>query len=86
MLRVLQGLRDHQELKEDKVHPDPLESLGKRVKLVCLAFLDPLAEMVYLGLEGFPVFLVPKATLERMVSREKLVPLDPKVSREARVT
>jgi len=79
-------LRDHQELKEDKVHPDPLESLGKRVKLVCLAFLVPLAEMVYLGLVGFPVFLVPKATLERMVSREKLVPLDPKVSREARVT
>ena len=53
---------------------------------MCLAFLDPLAEMVYLGLEGFPVFLVPKVTLERMVSREKLVPLDPKVSREARVT
>ena len=33
VLRVLQGLRVHQELKEDKVHPDPLESLGKRVKL-----------------------------------------------------
>ena len=33
VLRVLQELRDRQELKEDKVHQDLLESLGKRVKL-----------------------------------------------------
>ena len=32
-LRVLQELRDHQELKEDKDHPDPLESLEIRGKL-----------------------------------------------------
>ena len=31
--RVLQGLKDHQELKEDKDHPDPLESLEIRGKL-----------------------------------------------------
>jgi len=67
VLRVLQGLRVHQGLKEDKVHQDPLESLGKRVKLVCLAFLVPLAEMVYQALVGFPVFLVLRVILERMV-------------------
>ena len=31
--RVLQELRDHQELKEDKVHLDPLGSPEKRAKL-----------------------------------------------------
>lgn len=79
-------MRVHQELKEEEVHQDPLESLGKRVKLVFLAFLDPLVEMVYLVLVGFLVFLVLKVTLERMVSREKSARLDPKVSREARGT
>ena len=31
--RVLRELRDHQELKEDKVLLDPLGNLGKREKL-----------------------------------------------------
>ena len=51
-----------------------------------LAFLAPLVETVFLVLVGFPVFPALKATQERMVSREKLGPLDPKGSREARVT
>ena len=33
VLRVLQGSRVHQELKEDKVHQDPLGSPEKRAKL-----------------------------------------------------
>ena len=51
-----------------------------------LAFLAPLVETVYLVLVGFPACPVLKATLERMVSREKLGPRGPKGSREARVT
>ena len=51
-----------------------------------LAFLAPLVETVFLVLVGFPVFPALKATQERMVSRERLGPLDPKGSREARVT
>ena len=33
VLRELLELRDLLEWKEDKVHPDPLENLEKRVKL-----------------------------------------------------
>ena len=51
-----------------------------------LAFLAPLVETVFLVLVGFLVFPALKATLERTVSRERLDHLDPKGSREARVT
>ena len=51
-----------------------------------LASLVQLVEMVFLDLVVFPVFLVLRVILERMVSREKSGRLVLKVSREARVT
>ena len=58
----------------------------KYLPRVFLASLVQLVEMVCLDLEVFPVFLVLRVTLERMVSREKSGRLVLKVSREARVT
>lgn len=58
----------------------------KNLPRVFLASLVQLVEMVFLDLVVFPVFLVLRVTLERMVSREKSARLVPKVSREARVT
>jgi len=72
-------------LKEDRVHLDLQGNLVKREKLVFLASLDQLAEMAFLDQEDYLVFQVLKVTLERMGSKEKLVLLVPKVSKELKV-
>ena len=56
----------------------------KYLPRVFLASLVQLAEMVCLDLVVFPVFLVLRVTLERMVSKEKLDPLAQRVSRVER--
>lgn len=86
MLRVLQGLKDPQELKEGKVHLAPLVSLVRRERLEFPDFLVPLAEMVCRVLVDFLAFLVLKVILEKMVSRVRLDLPDLRDSKEARET
>ena len=85
-LRELQESKDPPELKEDKVHPAPLESLVRRERLEYPAFQVQLAETDSPGLVGCQEFLVLKVILGRMVSREKLDLPAPKDSKEARAT
>lgn len=81
VLKELLELKDLLVWKEDKDPLDPQENLVKRVKLVFLAFRDQLEEMGFLDQEAYPVSLVLKVTLEKMVSKEKLDLLEAKASK-----
>jgi len=71
-------------LKEDKDPLAPAESLEKKEKLVYPVSLDLQDGMDGLGFEAFLDPLDLKETMERMASREKLVYLARRATREPR--
>jgi hypothetical protein len=86
VLREFLALRVLKELKEELDHPDPQESLEKRVKLACQASQVQLVGMDYLASAGFQESPDLRVTLERMESRERLDHQDQRVTKEARGT